>query len=133
MTIVMQAGELDIAQVSTDEALPLAWAGDVRVLAVLGNTPSPALPNVPTTADHGIDLNIGFFRGIGAPLGLSPAVTETLERACAATAADPGYRQHLLRQGATPHFLAGAAYRAWLDDVDRAFAAALAEASLENA
>jgi tripartite-type tricarboxylate transporter receptor subunit TctC len=131
--LALRAGELDIAQVSTDEALPLAWAGDVRVLAVLGNTPSPAMPNVPTTADHGIDLNIGFFRGIGAPLGLPPAVTEALERACAATAADAAYQQHLLRQGATPHFLPGAAYRAWLDDVDRAFAAALADASLENA
>lgn len=127
------AGELDIAQVSADEALPLAWTGDLRVLAVLGNTPSPAMPSVPTTADHGIELNIGFFRGIGAPLGLPPAVTAALERACAATAADADYQQHLLRQGATPHFLAGAAYRAWLDDVDHAFAAALADASLENA
>ncbi len=126
-------GTLDIAQVSADEALPLAWTGELRVLAVLGSVPSPAMPTVPTTAEHGIDLNIGFFRGIGAPLGLPPPVTAALERACAATAADADYQQHLLRQGATPHFLAGAAYRAWLDGVDHAFAAALADASLENA
>jgi len=119
------AGELDIAQVSADEALPLAWAGDVRVLAVLGNTPSPAMPNVPTTADHGIDLNIGFFRGIGAPRDLPSPVLKALEHACAATAAEPAYRQHLLQQGATPHFLAGTAYRDWLDALDSAFAAAV--------
>ena len=129
----LSAGELDIAQVSADEALPLAWAGELRVLAVLGNAPSPAMPNVPTTAEHGIDLNVGFFRGIGAPLGLPPSVTAALERACAATAADEAYQQHLRRQGATPHFLAGAPYRAWLDGLDRDFAAAVAFEQTENA
>ncbi len=127
------SGELDIAQVSADEALPLAWAGEMRVLAVLGSMPSPAMPTVPTTADHGIELNVGFFRGIGAPLGLPEPVAASLQHVCAATAADAAYQQHLLRQGATPRFLAGAAYRAWLDEQDRSFAAAVADASPENA
>jgi tripartite-type tricarboxylate transporter receptor subunit TctC len=119
------AGELDVAQVSADGALPLVRSGKAKVLAVIGNSPAPALPGVPPIADHGIALDIEFFCGLGVPLDLPLAVASALQRACATAAADAAYRQHLLQQGATPRFLAGAEYRAWLDTLDSSFAAAL--------
>jgi len=120
------AGALDVAQISLDEALPLVRTGRLRALAVAGMETSPALPGVPTTAEHGIALDMGFFRGLGAPRGLPQHVSAELEQACAATAADEGFRQHLLSQGATPRFLAGAAYGAWLAALDQSFAAVIA-------
>jgi tripartite-type tricarboxylate transporter receptor subunit TctC len=120
------AGALDVAQISLDEALPLVRTGRLRALAVVGSETSLALPGVPTTAEHGIALDIGFFRGLGAPRGLPPSAAVELEQACAATAADQGFRQHLLLQGATPRFLAGADYGAWLAALDLSFAAVIA-------
>lgn len=127
------AGALDVAQISLDEALPLVRTGRLRALAVMGSDTSPALPGVPATAEFGIALDIGFFRGLGAPRGLSGEVTVALEQACAATVTDEGFRQHLLLQGATPRFLAGARYRAWLDALDQSFAAVIATEMAGNA
>jgi len=44
-------------------------AGNLRVLAVLGETRSPLLPGVPTLREKGIDLTAGSWRGIAAPSG----------------------------------------------------------------
>ncbi|MBU2226750.1 MAG: tripartite tricarboxylate transporter substrate binding protein [Proteobacteria bacterium] len=54
------------------ETLPLIEAGKLRSLAVIMEKRHPALPNVPCTAELGIDYTHGLFRGWAVKKGTPP-------------------------------------------------------------
>ncbi|MFM9968020.1 MAG: Bug family tripartite tricarboxylate transporter substrate binding protein [Burkholderiales bacterium] len=70
----MVAGETQIAIYSTGNTVQMAKAGKIRVLAVIGEGPSPFLPGVPSFKEAGIGLQIGNWTGLFAPAGF-PVVT----------------------------------------------------------
>src|SRR6185436_5611564 len=54
--------------------------GQVRLLAALIPGRDPALPDVPTAREQGIDVSLEAWRGIAAPKGVSKSIGSTLER-----------------------------------------------------
>lgn len=87
-------GHIDAAAIGAVEVAPQAKAGAARVLAVAGQTDDPrfqGFPEVPTTAELGIPLQIGTWRAIGAPKGVDQAIVAKLNDAIAAAVKDPAF------------------------------------------
>lgn len=87
-------GHIQAAAVGAVEVAPQAQAGAVRVLAVAGQEGDPrfsGFPDVPTTAELGIPLQIGTWRAIGMPKGVDPAIVEKLDKAIAEAVKDPDF------------------------------------------
>jgi tripartite-type tricarboxylate transporter receptor subunit TctC len=81
-TLVLQdmlGGRVDLFFGNISAALALYRAGKVKVLAVTDKKRSPALPEVPTTAEAGLPglVAVGWFAFAGPP-GLKPAIAEQI-------------------------------------------------------
>lgn len=80
-------GHIDFAPI-TLSSIP---QGAVRILAIFANNRNPALPDVPTVKEQGLDVSPTSFGGLFAPAGAPKEVKEKLEAACKAATASPRY------------------------------------------
>lgn len=96
-------GQVPIAFDNLPASLPHIQAGKLRALAVAGPQRSPALPDVPTLAEAGLPgYAVEPWFGVYGPAGLSPTVTQRLNKALADALADPAVKDKLLTAGFTP-------------------------------
>lgn len=98
-------GTLDIAIGELQELRSQLEGKQVRVLAVLGDSPLPQLPDVPTAKDGGIDLVVQKFRGLAGPKGLPDDVTKVWDEAIPRLLADPEYKAKYEAAGLVPAFM----------------------------
>jgi len=90
-------------------------AGQVKGLAILAKTRSPALPNVPTALEQGLDAQAYTWNAVFLPKGAPPEIVKKLNSAVLAAMHTPAVRQRLAGFGAqivpdnqaTPEYLAG--------------------------
>jgi tripartite-type tricarboxylate transporter receptor subunit TctC len=61
-------------------AVPQIKAGKVRLLAVANLTRSQIFPDIPTTAEAGMDVNMGIVSGVFAPAGIPRDIAAHLNR-----------------------------------------------------
>lgn len=66
-------------------------SGQVRLLAVLISRRDPALPEVPTAREQGVDVSLEAWRGIAVPRGTPRPVIAALEAAIRNTAESPEF------------------------------------------
>ena len=85
---------------SMPSALPHVKAGKLRALAVIGTRRSPALPNVPTLLELGIQAELTFWQGLFAPSGTPVAIVQKLNAAAREVVADPATQAWYLELGA---------------------------------
>ena len=64
-------------------------SGDLRLLAVEGESRLDTLPDVPTMKECGYDIVIGLTNGVIAPAGLDPEIAAYLEQAVEKAVNDP--------------------------------------------
>jgi tripartite-type tricarboxylate transporter receptor subunit TctC len=107
--------------------LPAALAGpmkqgQVRLIAALIPARDPALGDVPTAREQGIDVALEAWRGIAAPRGTPPAVIAQLESAVRSTVAAPEFQQAAERLGVRPAFMPAAQFAALIAREDDAVA-----------
>ncbi|QNP75430.1 tripartite tricarboxylate transporter substrate binding protein [Streptomyces roseirectus] len=117
-------GKVTFATSGFGEFVDQIDAGQLRVLAVTGSAPVPALPGVPTLTSAGIDLEFTNWRGVVAPPGISTADRERWTKALTALHETPQWRTELARRGWTDAFLTGDAFGEFLEEQD-AFVAGL--------
>ncbi len=84
---------------------PLVKSGQVRVLAALVDQRDPALPDVPTAREQGVDVALGAWRGIAVPKGTPKAVVSALEGAIRKTVESPEFASAAERLAVHPAFL----------------------------
>lgn len=88
------------------DAMPVmsvqAKEGKVTPLAVTGTKRSPALPNVPTIMESGLDYQIAGWYGILAPPGTPPSIAQRLRDEVAKAVAPPEVVAILASQGMEP-------------------------------
>ena len=75
------AGGVFVVTAALAETDALRRAGRVRTLAVMANDRLPTAPETPTLKELGLDWTIGGWLVVGAPVGLPPAVRDTLSAA----------------------------------------------------
>ena len=85
--------------------IPHIKGGKLKALAVTGARRDPALPDVPTTRELGLD---GFeavgFQGLVGPAGLPETIRDRLAEAVRAAIDDPEVRAKLLGAGSEPRY-----------------------------
>ncbi|WP_425389207.1 Bug family tripartite tricarboxylate transporter substrate binding protein [Curvibacter gracilis] len=102
-------GQVPVAFDNLPASLPHIQSGKLRALAVAGAQRSPALPDVPTLAEAGLnDYAVEPWFGVYGPAGLPAPVVQRLEQALAQALGDPAVKDKLVAAGFTPRS-AGAA------------------------
>jgi tripartite-type tricarboxylate transporter receptor subunit TctC len=87
----------------------------VRALAVAGETRLPALPNVPTFREGGIDLIVAHWWGVLAPAPLPPQIVARLTGELSAVLGSPEVAVHLAPLGVTVSRDSPAQFRALIE------------------
>jgi tripartite-type tricarboxylate transporter receptor subunit TctC len=81
-------------------------AGKIRIVAVLGSSRQPTLPQVPTLTELGLP---GFedvpYYGLFAPAGTPQATIDRIAQAVAKVVAQPSVREHLVAMGLSVGFM----------------------------
>ncbi len=98
------------AVVSSSSILPYVTSGKIRVLASLGDTRSPDLPDVPTLKELGYPIVHTSPMGIAGPKGMDPAVVKKLEAAFREAYDDPEYQAGLKKLGMSALYMNAADY-----------------------
>jgi len=79
-----------------------ALAGNLRALAVLAQTRSSVLPDVPTTKEAGMPgLEAGTWYTVMAPAGTPKAIINALNKQINTTLAEPVFRKRVMDMGLT--------------------------------
>ena len=90
--------------------LPAALAapvkqGQVRLIAALIPNRDPALPEVATAREQGVDVSLEAWRGIAVPRGTPRAVISQLETAIRSTVTSPEFLKASQNMGVRPAFM----------------------------
>jgi tripartite-type tricarboxylate transporter receptor subunit TctC len=84
--------------------------GAVRALVALSAARDPALPDVPTAREQGIDVVADLWRGVAAPKGTPARVVARLEQAIRSTVASAEFVKGTRALLVTPAFLPAAEF-----------------------
>jgi tripartite-type tricarboxylate transporter receptor subunit TctC len=82
--------------------IPLAQAGQLKLIGVSSAERLAAVPDVPTMREQGIDFVRFGWLGICAGKGTPPDVIDRLNRAIATIVASPDYQQVTAKAGSIP-------------------------------
>jgi tripartite-type tricarboxylate transporter receptor subunit TctC len=93
------AGEVQLTAVSVNTSLPQIQSGKVRALGVASTKRSPALPDVPTFKESGIDFEGDSWLAIVGPPGLPPDIAARLNQIFTAALREPDTEARLAKIG----------------------------------
>lgn len=109
-------GHVDAISVSPGEVMTHVQSGKLRTLAVMSDQRLEGVfASVPTLKERKIDLSIGVWRGLAVPKGTPADVVETLKVAARKTAADPAYKESLLKANLGEAYLDAGAFKASIE------------------
>ncbi len=89
----MLGGHIHGALEEVAETLPLIKAGQIRALAMISEARHPALRDVPTAVEQGINHTKGLTRGFAVRKGTPPDRVKVLAEAVRKAMEDPGYKK----------------------------------------
>jgi tripartite-type tricarboxylate transporter receptor subunit TctC len=96
-------GRVDAMVSSTAIAAPMIRAGKLKALAIMDDSRSHVLPDVPTVVEEGFKgYELFSWVGIFAPAGTDPAIVDKLSNTIAAALKTPDLRERLIAQGLVP-------------------------------
>lgn len=108
------AGRIDFECDLISTVKPQIDGGTVKALAMMSKTRSPALPDVPTTVEQGVDAQAYSWNAVFLPKGAPDDVVKKLNAAAVEAMNTPAFRDRLASVGAqvvsadrrTPEYLA---------------------------
>jgi len=86
-------------------AKPQIQAGNLRVLAVIGNERDPNYPDVPTMKELGYDVSWESFGSVIGPPKMPQYAVDKLKNAFRIAATDPAYHKFLISRFANPFYI----------------------------
>ena len=100
-TVAIMSGEAQLNFATLPAVMPQIRGGKVRAVALASKQRNPAVPDVPTMAEWGVnDFEVGTWSALIGPKGLPADVVQKINAAVAAVLADPIVRQRLVDDGA---------------------------------
>src|SRR5664279_831525 len=99
---VSMVGSLLLILVDSGPAAGGIKGGLLRGLAVTSARRMPLLPDIPTMAEQGVDLQITLWSGLLAPAGTPPAIIQKLQTEVARIVKLPDVRERMLQLGIEP-------------------------------
>ena len=101
--VALMSGEVDMGTMATPGAIPIVRANRVRPLAVLSAAREPALPDVPTMKESGVDdFVVPIWYGILAPAGTPREIVNRLNSEIHKALASADLKQRLANSGVEP-------------------------------
>ncbi|MDN7131153.1 tripartite tricarboxylate transporter substrate binding protein [Halomonas sp. MC140] len=97
--------EVDVALTSLGDFSNLIEDGTVRGLVEFTDVENPTYPDVPTSAEEGIDLQIGSFIVFAAPADTSEEALAALENAYKTAFDSDEFQEWVANVGVTPNWL----------------------------
>jgi tripartite-type tricarboxylate transporter receptor subunit TctC len=108
----VKAGRLDAAAIVVASGVPMARAGEMRLLGTFSLRRHPEFPDVPTAQEQGIDAVELSAAGLYAPRATPEPVLDQLEAACREAMESEGFRAVTARWAVLPGFLGRADFAA---------------------
>ncbi|OZM81424.1 tripartite tricarboxylate transporter substrate binding protein [Pseudonocardia sp. MH-G8] len=124
------SGRSTIGIFGLSEIQPQIEAGTVRAIAVSSAERLPALPDVPTLPEAGLDVVVENWRGVVAPAGISDAQEQALEDLLVQMARTESWRDALARRGWGDALLAGPEFEEFVRSEQDRVSRVLAEIGL---
>lgn len=110
------SGEVDVGSTGFSEAVTLAKAGEMRVIAVTSDKRVDALPDAPTLKEQGFDTSFVNWRGFFAAPGLSDDKANAYRAAIAKMYDTPEWEAVRARNGWVNIHNPGAEFESFLTD-----------------
>jgi tripartite-type tricarboxylate transporter receptor subunit TctC len=108
-------------------------AGTVRLLATLIPQRDPALPDVPTAIEQGVNASVEAWRGVAAPRGTPTSIIALLESAIRKTVEAPEFARACEDLGVRPAYLPGAQFGPLIAKEDGELSALMQQLGLKKA
>ena len=102
-------------------------SGDLSVLAVTGADRIDLMPDVPTAAEQGVDIDITMWRGLAAPKGTPEDVVMKLQEAARAATETDAFKEASVNLGFEPAYMDNAAFGEQIAKDDAFYADLLTE------
>jgi tripartite-type tricarboxylate transporter receptor subunit TctC len=100
-TLAIISGDAQLNFATLPAVVPQIRAGKVRAVALASKARNPAVPDVPTMAEWGVnDFEVGTWSALIGPKGVPADVVQKINAAVAAVLSDPAVRQRLIDDGA---------------------------------
>ncbi|MBI3078843.1 MAG: tripartite tricarboxylate transporter substrate binding protein [Deltaproteobacteria bacterium] len=111
-------GHIELAETNIPGGKEQLKAGKMKLLAIATEKRHPALPDVPTLKELGINVTYAVNRGLIAPKGTPEEALQKLEAACGTVAKDRGFAEAMEKMGSDVVFLNRKAYAEFLKKND---------------
>jgi tripartite-type tricarboxylate transporter receptor subunit TctC len=126
-TADLLAGRIEVAVQFPQALVPHVKSKDLRVLALLGNIPDPAFPDVKSAKAQGFNIDMGLWRGISVPKGTPKTVIAKLQDAIKKTVESPEFKEAGDKIGFTPAYQPSDAFTKTIAEDDAHIAAVIKE------
>ena len=120
------AGQIHMNIGTTATLVPLVRSGKLRAVTVIGEGRYPDLPEVPTMAESGVPLTLGFWSGLLAPAGVPEDVVRKLNGTLNEVLHTAELKESMAKLGLQPKGGSPREFAAFLDDEKAAWANAVA-------
>jgi putative tricarboxylic transport membrane protein len=124
------SGRATVGVSGVSEMISQIKAGTIRPLAVSSADRLPALPDVPTLREQGVDVELSNWRGVVAPSGISAADEAALGQLITDMTASEAWQQTLADRGWGDATLAGPEFKQFVADEQLRVADVLAKMGL---
>ena len=116
----MLGGQVDMFFATASPIVGQVKQGALRLLAITGNKRSPALPDVPTFAEIGVNVVVTQWYGLAAPAGTPAPVVQLLSEHLSRVLATPEVRDAIRAGAAQERDVSREAFRQYIvDDMAR--------------
>ncbi len=109
------SGEVDVVVTSLGDFAPLIQAGDAKGVVEFSQSRNPTYSDVPTTAEEGVDLQVGSFILLAVPSGTPYEARQALIEAYQQAYDSDEFQTWVADVGVTPSWLAGEEARVWME------------------
>jgi tripartite-type tricarboxylate transporter receptor subunit TctC len=120
-TTAFLGGNTDILLGNVADMQPLVESGKVKVIGVMEAERSPFLPDVPTFAEEGYDVEISSSRGFAFPAGTPKDIVGQVSTAIGDIMADPAFEKKMTDQGLAPSYMNAEEYSAYWEENIKVF------------
>ncbi len=111
-------GKIDVFCGNVGDLLSQFKSGEVRILGIMDDQPSPFYPGVKTFEEQGYKLYSSSSRGFAAPAGTPKEIVNTLSEAIKKAVAAEEHKKRMADMGLTIRYMDAAGYAKYWDEYE---------------
>jgi tripartite-type tricarboxylate transporter receptor subunit TctC len=128
----MLGGQVDSFFATASPLVGQVRQGQLRLLAITGEKRNPAIPEVPTFKELGVDVPVTQWYGLVAPAGTPQAVVKVLSDHLSRALAAPEVRDAIRKDAAIEHDLPMGGFRSFIAEDIARYKAAITPALMKE-